>query len=225
MKKILAILLVVCTTVAIIVSCTPAEPATSGEATKAEETKAETAEATTAAEAQEIVVPDVTLTYVPAEVYADKATAIANDLKAADNSTISGMFKESVEFDENWEIKLPDEFTKVDNYVFRVAQGQYIEEVTIIKVTDAKDIDAVKAIAEYRLNKQKSNNDFKLYDDENGTNAKMIDTGKVVVVGNFVIYTVTQNTEATVLRAQKYVQDNPDCNSFELYKAMVKELF
>ena len=228
MKKILSVLLIACFAAAALASCTPSTPADSGETTKAaEQTNAETAAATTAAEtqAQEIVVPDATLKYVPAEVYGDKATAEANGLKTADNSTISGMFKESVEFDENWDIKLPDEFTKIDSYVFRVAQGQYIEEITIMKVTDAADIDAVKAIAEYRLNKQKSNADFKLYDDENGTNAKMIDTGKVVVVGNFVIYVVTENTEVSVLRAQKYVQDNPDCTAFELYKAVAKELF
>lgn len=222
MKKFLAILLVVCATAAVIVSCAPSTPADSTSKTVTDSAPATTTEAAT----QEITVPDVTLTYLPANVSADKATAEANGLTVADNSMISGMFKETTEIDETtWEIKIPEEFTRADGYVFRVAQGQYIEEVTVIKVKDAADVEAVKALAEYRLNKQKNNGDFKLYDDENGTNAKMIDTGKVVATGNFVIYAVTQNTEASVLRAQKYVEDNPNCTAFELYKAIVKELF
>lgn len=230
MKKILIITLVACFALAAFTACAGNTPAVTdnGETTKAAGTDAETAEATaeaTTAAQQEIVVPDATLHYVPAEEYADKATAEANGLKTADNSNISSMFKESVQFDENWEVKLPDEFAKIDSYVFRVAQGQYIEEITIMKVADESGINEVKAIAEYRLNKQKNNPDFKLYDDKDGTNAKMIDTGKVVVIGNFVVYVVTENTEVSVLRAQKYVQDNPGCSAYELYKAVAKELF
>ena len=222
MKKFLAVLLVVCTTAAVIVSCTPSEPADSTGG-KVSDTEPET---TTAAETKEITVPDVTLTYLPADISADKDTADANGLTVADNTKISRMFKETVEIDETtWLVKLPDEFTKTESYVFRVALGQYIEEVTVIKVKEDTDVAAVKALAEYRLNMRKNNDDFKLYDDENGTNAKMMDTGRVEVIGNFVVYAVTQNTDVSILRAQKYVQDNPNCTSFELYKAIVKELF
>ena len=90
-----------------------------------------------------------------------------------------------------------------------------------IKLNDWKH---VEMFDEY-LNMRKNNDDFKLYDDENGTNAKMMDTGRVEVIGNFVVYAVTQNTDVSILRAQKYVQDNPNCTSYELYKAIVKELF
>lgn len=222
MKKFLAVLLVVCATAAVIVSCTPSEPADSTGG-KVSDTEPET---TTAAETKEITVPDVTLTYLPADISADKDTADANGLTVADNTKISRMFKETVEIDETtWLVKLPDEFTKTESYVFRVALGQYIEEVTVIKVKEDTDVAAVKALAEYRLNMRKNNDDFKLYDDENGTNAKMMDTGRVEVIGNFVVYAVTQNTDVSILRAQKYVQDNPNCTSFELYKAIVKELF
>lgn len=222
MKKFLAVLFVVCATAAVIVSCTPSEPADSTGG-KVSDTEPET---TTAAETKEITVPDVTLTYLPADISADKDTADANGLTVADNTKISRMFKETVEIDETtWLVKLPDEFTKTESYVFRVALGQYIEEVTVIKVKEDTDVAAVKALAEYRLNMRKNNDDFKLYDDENGTNAKMMDTGRVEVIGNFVVYAVTQNTDVSILRAQKYVQDNPNCTSFELYKAIVKELF
>lgn len=184
---------------------------------------AESDTVTTAAETKEITVPEATLHYVNADIYADKTTAEANGLKVADNASISGWFKEKVEFDENFEIKLPDEFNNISSYVLRIAQGQYIEEVTVLKASDASAVEAVKALAEYRLNKQKSNNDFKLYDDEKGTNAKMIDTGKVVVSGNFVVYAVTENTEVSVARAQKFAQEHPDASAYELYKAIVTE--
>lgn len=177
----------------------------------------------TTASSNEITVPEVTLHYVTAEIYADKATAEANNLKTADNSNLSGWFKDTVEFDENFEVKIPDEFNSVESFVMRIAQGQYIEEVTVIKVSDQSKIEDVKKLVEFRCNKQKNNNDFKLYDDENGTNAKMMETGKVVVIGNFVVYAVTENTEVSILRAQKFVQDNPSCTAIELYKAIVTE--
>ena len=171
----------------------------------------------------EIVVPDVKLTYQPADIYADKVTAEANGLKTADSGNLSTWFKDKQEFDpETYEILAPEEFKSVESYVLRIAQGQRIEEVTVIKVSDASAADSVKAIAEYRLNKQKNNNDFILYD-KDGINAKMIDTGKVVVIGKFVVYAVTENTEVSILRAQKFVQDNPDATAYELYKAIVIE--
>ena len=227
MKKITALTLVLLFAVSFVFTActgTPAESGTEAQTTAAEGTSAGTDAETTAQQA-EITVPDATLNYVAADIYADKATAEANGLKEADNSNISGWFKDSVEFDENWVIKIPDEFNTLENYVLRIAQGQYIEEVTVLKVKAGENVDAVKALAEYRMNKQKNKSDFKLYDDEQGTNAKMIDTGKVVVAGNFVIYAVTENTDVSIARAQKYAQDHPDCTSFELFKAIVPELY
>ena len=214
MKKFVSIIMVLALiTAAVMLASCNEQPAESG-----------TEAATTGAEStNEITVPDATLHYVTADIYADKATAEANGLKTADNASISGWFKETVEFDENFEVKIPEEFNSLESYVLRIAQGQYIEEVTVLKVSDASKTDAVKALAEYRCNKQRNNNDFKLYDDENGTNAKIMDTGKVVVIGNFVIYAVTENTEVSILRAQKFVQDNPNCTAYELYKAIVTE--
>ncbi len=227
MKKITALTLVLLFAVSFVFTActgTPAESGTEAQTTAAEGTAPGTDAETTAQQA-EIIVPDATLNYVAADIYADKATAEANGLKEADNSNISGWFKDSVEFDENWVIKIPDEFNTLENYVLRIAQGQYIEEVTVLKVKAGENVDAVKALAEYRMNKQKNKSDFKLYDDEQGTNAKMIDTGKVVVAGNFVIYAVTENTDVSIARAQKYAQDHPDCTSFELFKAIVPELY
>ncbi|MBQ7698797.1 MAG: DUF4358 domain-containing protein [Clostridia bacterium] len=172
---------------------------------------------------EEITVPDVTLHYVAAVIYADQVTAEANELKAADNSNLSGWFNETLEFDENLLVKIPEAFSYVDSYVLRISQGQYIEEVDVFKAKDQADTGSIKPMVDYRCNKQKNNNDFKLYDDENGTNAKMMDTGKVVIIGNYVVYAVTENTEVSILRAQKYVQDHPDCSAFELYKAIVTE--
>ena len=207
MKKIVSIILAFVTVVAAmaLVSCT-------GKQTDAEtETEAE------------IVVPDVTLTYQPADIYADEATAEANGLKTADSGNLSTWFKEKQEFDpDTYEILPPEEFKSIESYAMRIAQGQRIEEVTVLKVSDEAAVDAVKAIAEYRLNKKKNNNDYKLYD-EDGINAKMIDTGKVVVIGKFVVYAVTENTEVSILRAQKFAKANPDASAYELYKAIVIE--
>ena len=226
MKKITALTLVLLFAVSFVFTSCTGTPAESGtEAQTTAEGTAPGTDAETTAQQAEIIVPDATLNYVAADIYADKATAEANGLKEADNSNISGWFKDSVEFDENWVIKIPDEFNTLENYVLRIAQGQYIEEVTVLKVKAGENVDAVKALAEYRMNKQKNKSDFKLYDDEQGTNAKMIDTGKVVVAGNFVIYAVTENTDVSIARAQKYAQDHPDCTSFELFKAIVPELY
>lgn len=221
MKKIVSILmaLALMTTALMLASCdgTPADTGTGAAAS-------DNTAGTGTEEVNTITVPEVTIHYVTADVYADKATAEANGLKAADNASLSGWFKETVEFDENFEIKIPEDFSNVDSYVLRIAQGQYIEEVDVFKVADRSGIDAVKTMVEYRCNKQKNNNDFKLYDDENGTNAKMIDTGKVVVIGNFVVYAVTENTDVSILRAQKFLQDNPNCSVIDLYNSVAKEV-
>lgn len=170
-----------------------------------------------------IEVPDVTMKYVPADIYVNAEAVEASGYKAADNTNISKWFKDVVEFDDNFNIKIPDEFGMLDGYVLRIAQGQYIMEVDVFKVADTANVDAVKALAEYRCNKQKNNGDFKLYDDDEGTNAKMIDTGKVVAIGNYVVYAVTDNTDVSILRAQKYVSEHPGCTALELYHAIVIE--
>ncbi len=174
---------------------------------------------------EDVTVPDVTMNWVAADVYVNAEAVEATGYKVADNANISSWFAEKKEIDtETWEVKLPAGFTKLDEYVLRIAQGQYIMEVSVLKVKDAADIEEVKAMAEFRRNKQKNNNDFKLYDDENGTNAKMIETGKVSVFGNFVVYAVTDNTEVSMLRAQSYVANHPDCSAVELYHAIVSEI-
>ena len=214
MKRVFSIILVLAlaASAVMLASCGESTAESGTEETKTEETKTE-----------EITVPDVTLHYVAAVIYADQATAEANELKAADNSNLSGWFNETLEFDENLLVKIPEAFSYVDSYVLRISQGQYIEEVDVFKAKDQADTGSIKPMVDYRCNKQKNNNDFKLYDDENGTNAKMMETGKVVVIGNFVVYAVTENTEVSILRAQKFVQDNPNCTAIELYKAIVTE--
>ena len=217
MKKFVSIIMVLALSVtAVLLASCNEKPAES-------DSEITTEASTEAATVNEITVPDATLHYVAADIYADKATADANGLKAADNASLSGWFKETVEFDENFEIKIPEDFSNVDSYVLRIAQGQYIEEVDVFKATEQADAASIKPMVDYRCEKQKINNDFKLYDDENGTNAKIMDTGKVVVIGNFVVYAVTENTEVSVLRAQKFVQDNPNCTAYELYKAIITE--
>lgn len=170
-----------------------------------------------------VEVPDVTMKYVAADVYADADTAASAGLKTADATNVSRWFAETVEFDEDFNIIMPKAFSKLDGFVLRIAQGQYIMEVDVFKVKSGEDVEAVKAAAEYRCTKQRNNGDFKLYDDDEGTNAKMIETGKVAVFGNYVVYAVTENTEVSMLRAQKYVSEHPDCTALELYRAIVKE--
>ena len=67
--------------------------------------------------------------------------------------------------------------------------------------------------------------DLLLYDDDNKTNEKMIGTGKVAVYGNFVIYAVTLDTDLSLLRAQKEIQENPACTALDVFKAMLPKLY
>ena len=229
MKKLIPVILAVLmiASVTVLASCGGGDTVTTDAITDKpfSDTEADTTESSTPSTVEDVTVPDVTMVYVPADVYADAATAEAAGLKAADNTNLSKWFSEKTEFDpETWEIKMPEGFTKVDSYVLRIAQGQYIMEVSVLKVKDAADIEEVRAMADYRREKQKNNGDFKLYDDDKGTNAKMIDTGKVSVFGNFVVYAVTDNTEVSMLRAQSYVASNPDCSALELYRAIVSEI-
>ncbi len=173
---------------------------------------------------EEIVVPDKTLTYVPADVYADAATAQRWGFKTATNNLLSKWFADKVELDpETWDPIAPAGFASVSEFVVRRAQGQYIEEITVLKVKEGGSVEDVVAMAEYRLNKERENMDYRLYDDEDHRNEKMLDTGVVAVVGNFVVYIVTEDTETSLLRAKAYVRDVPGCYAAELYMNIAVE--
>ena len=173
---------------------------------------------------KEIEVPDITLSYVPATVYADEKTASANGLTVPGNSRLCDWYAESANFDEDWNVIAPDEFGLIDEYVIRSAIGKYIEEVNVFKVGKASDVEAVKAMARFHCDKQEDNQDYRLYDDENKTNEKMIGTGTVAAFGNYVIYAVTQNTEVSMLRAEKFISENPGSSAYDVYRAIVCEL-
>ena len=171
----------------------------------------------------EITVPDATLSYFPADIYADNNTFESNEgLKKTSNAKLSEFFADEVTFDpETWEVMAPAGFESVSEFVIRVAQGKYLEEIMVLKVTDKSAVDTVKALAEHRWNKQKTNEDLKLY--EPTVFGERKDAGVVTVIGNFVVYAVTENTEVSILRAEKFVSENPDCSALELYKAIVIE--
>ena len=171
----------------------------------------------------EIIVPDITLTYFPADIYADDNTVENNEgLKKASNAKLSEFFADEITFDpETWEVNAPAGFDSVSEFVIRVQQGKYLEEVMVLKPADKSAVDTVKALAEYRWNKQKTNSDLELY--EPTVFGARKDAGVVTVIGDFVVYAVTENTEVSILRAKKFVSENPGCSALELYKAIVIE--
>ena len=177
----------------------------------------------TNAAVEPVDVPDVTMKYVAADIYVNEEAVESSGYKKADSLNLCNWFAEKKEFDADFNPIVPAEFAMTDGYVLRISQGQYILEVDVFKVADAANVEAVKARAEYRCQKQRNNGDFKRYDDEEGTNAKMIETGKVAVFGNYVVYAVTENTDVSMLRAQNYVANHPDCTAVELYRAIVSE--
>ncbi len=167
---------------------------------------------------------NIIITYVTADIYADAETAEKEGCKLAGNDKLSAFFSETTEFDpETWDVLAPKAFEYVSEYVIRRAQGQYIEEVTVLKLTERKGAGPVKAMAEYRCEKQKNNQDYKLYDDENKRNEKMIGTGVVALINNYVVYLCTEHTAASLARANNYILSNPDCSAYEVYKAIVTE--
>lgn len=233
MKKIITVLLITALTLStlMLASCggksddtTTAAPSgtASGEEGKTSEPDGTDAPGTQAT-VEPVEVPDVTLKYVAADIYVNEEAVESSGYKKADALNLSNWFAEKKEFDADFNPIIPAGFSMTDGYVLRISQGQYIMEVDVLKVADAANIETVKAMAEYRCQKQRNNGDFKLYDDEEGTNAKMIETGKVAVFGNFVVYAVTWNTEVSMLRAQNYVANHPDCTAVELYRAIVSE--
>lgn len=168
--------------------------------------------------------PDKKLTYTSAVVYASKNLADKYELEAPTNNDVATWYCESVEFDDSFEIKLPDEMAYVENFIVRSAIGKYIEEINVLKVKDASNIAAVKAMVEAHAKRQNDNKDYSLYNDD-GRNGKMIDTGKVETYGNFVIYTCTLDSSLSMLRAQKYIAENPAADSYDVFRFIVSELY
>ena len=127
------------------------------------------------------------------------------------------------ELDSNFEFIIPAEFEQIEGYVFRIPQGKHVMEIDVFKVKDKAAIQSVVALAEKRYEKLKSS-DWKLYDDEQGSNAKIIETGKIEAYGDFVIFTLTNDSEVSMLRAKKQIHDNPTCSAVEVYKAITSDL-
>ena len=177
---------------------------------------------------EEIIVPDKTLTYFDADVYADEATAKKEGFKVATNNLLSKWFADKVELDPvTWDPVAPAGFDKVGEIVIRVTQGKYLEDVLVMKAVDKDAIDTVSYFAEYRWQKQTDEEnsevaqDYKLYAPEVFNERK--ESGIVCVIGDFVVYALTEDTETSILRAKKFVFDNPDCTAADLYKAIVIE--
>ena len=171
------------------------------------------------------VLPDKQLTYTSAKIYADEETANKNGCETPTRTDLANWFIGQANFDEvTFEIIIPEEMAYLESYVVRSAIGKYIEEVNVLKVNDPTKLDAVKAMVEGHAKRQNDNQDYSLYNDD-GRNGKMIGTGKVAVYGNFVVYACTLDSSLSVLRAQKYVAENPDATAFDVYRAVVCELY
>lgn len=173
------------------------------------------------------VLPDKQLTYTSAKIYADEETAKANknECEPPTRTDLANWFIGQANYDEvTFEIIIPEEMAYLESYVVRSAIGKYIEEVNVLKVNDPTKLDAVKAMVEGHAKRQNDNQDYSLYNDD-GRNGKMIGTGKVAVYGNFVVYACTLDSSLSVLRAQKYVAENPDATAFDVYRAVVCELY
>ncbi len=171
-----------------------------------------------------IVLPDKTLTYVAGKIYADKETAADKGVDTPTNSQLSSWFEESARFDDNWDVLAPEPFDFVDGYALHIASGKYIQEVSVLHVKEASGISKVKEMAEYRRGAQEANQDYRLYDDDNKTNEKMIGTGSVAVYGSFVVYACTLDTELSLLRAEKQISEHPACTAYDVLCAVMCEL-
>ena len=232
MKKIITFLLIAIMIVSA-VSCTEGgKPADTDKKTEAQtnasdptEAVNETEQATEAAPEQlpDVTVPDAVLTYVPADVYTTKEAAAENGYKETSKVNLADWFMDKKELDSNFEFIIPSEFEQIEGYVFRIPQGKHVMEIDVFKVKDKAAIQSVVALAEKRYEKLKSS-DWKLYDDDQGSNAKIIDTGKIEAYGDFVIFTLTNDSEISMLRAKKQIHDNPACSAVEVYKAITSDL-
>lgn len=191
--------------------------ATAAPATEVKETEPQTEEPL-----QDVEVPEATLTYVAANVYTTKESAAENGYKEATKMNIATWFMEKLDLDKNSEFIIPDEFELLSDYVFRIPQGKSVMEIDVFKVKNKSDVQKLVALAEARYEKLRSS-DWRLYDAD-GSNAKIVDTGKVEAYGNFVIFTLTNNSEVSVLRAKHQIFTNPDCSAADVYKAITCDI-
>ena len=226
MKKLAAFILVVIFVLSV-VSCTGNQPAKETEkATEEAKQSAEVTEAATEAateKPQEIVVPDVTLTYVPGDVYANKEALEGTGYREPSRLNLANWFLGKAELDENSQFVIPDEFSLLEGYVLRIPQGKAVMEIGVFKLADKSNAQSVVTMVEKRYEAIKSS-DWRLYDDAEGSSAKIIDTGKIEAVGNFVIFTLTNNSEVSMLRAKKCIYDNPAATAAEVYKAITSDI-
>ena len=229
MKKIIALLLIAIFAVSV-VSCNGNEPekgtekpaAETNQATETEKPGENQTEAQTE-KPQEITVPDVTLTYVPGDVYANKESLEGTGYREPSRLNLANWFLGKAELDENSQFVIPDEFSVIESYVLRIPQGKAVMEIEIFKLSDKSKAESVVKMAEKRYETIKSS-DWRLYDDAEGSSAKIIDTGKIEAVGNFVVFTLTNNSEVSMLRAKKCIYDNPSATAVEVYKAITSDI-
>lgn len=167
----------------------------------------------------EIVVPDVTMNYPAYSVYRNSVEEGSQD-KVPTSANLSSWFAESTEFDEDFNILTPAAFEHICEYVLHMPEGRSAIEVCIFKVADSGDAAAVKALAEYRKVKV-DGSDIRLYDESAN---ELLEYANAFVLGPFAIYVCTEDTAVSVLRAQKFYSENPDCSALELYKAIVSDI-
>ena len=186
-------------------------------ATEVKETEAQTEEPI-----KDVDVPDVTLTYVAADVYTTKEAAAETGYKEASKMNIADWFMPKKELDSNYEFIIPEEFALLDGYVFRIPQAKHVMEIDVFKVKDKADVQKIVKIAEDRYEKLKSS-DWRLYDAD-GSNALIIETGKIEAIGNFVVFTLTNDSETSMLRAKHQIFTAPDCSAVDVYKAITCDI-
>jgi hypothetical protein len=231
MKKIITLLLIAIMIVTAVSCADSGKPSDTVKQTEQQTKAAQPTEAADTGAATEpapeqlpdVTVPDAVLTYVPADVYTTKEAAAENGYKEVSKVNLADWFMDKKELDSNFEFIIPAEFEQIEGYVFRIPQGKHVMEIDVFKVKDKAALQSVIALAEKRYEKLKSS-DWKLYDDEQGSNAKIIETGKIEAYGDFVIFTLTNDSEISMLRAKKQIHDNPTCSAVEVYKAITSDL-
>lgn len=169
--------------------------------------------------AGDIVVPDVTMNYPAYSVYRNSVEEGSQD-KVPTSANLSSWFAETTEFDEDFNILTPAAFEHISEYVLHMPEGRSAVEVCIFKVADSGDAAAVKALAEYRKVKV-DGSDIRLYDESAD---ELLEFANAFVLGPFAIYVCTEDTAVSVLRAQKFYSENPNCSALELYKAIVSDI-
>ena len=163
--------------------------------------------------------------YTAAKVYADSETAKANGFEEPTKTELAVWSLGQIEFDEvTYEVMIPDIMSHIENYIIRASVGKYIEEINVVKLKDAQSVAIAKSMIEEHAKRQSENQDYALYNDD-GRNGQMIGTGKVEAFGNFVVYACTLDSSLSMLRAEKYIAENPNATSVDVYRAMVCELY